>query len=578
MMNLKFLDKWLNQLSDINPQLFREVKGRLKGRNVAIASGISLIGQLILLGTYASRLPAHPEDYPKHYCLETYHKQGDGTICLSDRFNQVLINWDLWWLDIFLWLSFIAVFALFVAGTYMLISDLAKEERRGTLNFIRVSPRSTQTILLGKLFGVPILLYLAVFLAIPLHTWAGLSAQIPLGLILGFDVTVFAGCIFFYSLAMLLGLSTAYLGGFQAWLGSGLVFGCIAFTSAKLENYADPVLHSSVDWLNLFNPAILLPSFVSKDLPTLVETQDYFNYDKLASWQWFYSPLGASAVSILGLILLNYCLWSYWIWQGLCRRFPNPSATIISKRQSYNLVACIQLMMLGFALQEGTPYSYESLVQSWLENFWIISIFNLGLFCGLIAILSPHRQTVQDWARYSHTNNHTNKFKSLWQDLVWGEKSPAIVAIAINAIFCAGLLVPWILIWPEETEKNAALGGLLLFVSLTLIYAVVAQLMLLMKTHKRGIWAAATVGTLIVLPFIVFALLSIDPDDQPVFWLFTAVYWGATEYTSWTSVLLAFAGQVAALGGLTWLLKRRVNQLGESATKALLTPGKLPIG
>lgn len=571
-MNLKFLDKCLNQLSDRNPQLFREVKGRLKGRNVAIASGISLIGQLILLGTYANRLPSNPKNYPKRYCLETYYQKGNGSICLSDRVGQVLINWDLWWLDIFLWLSFIAVFALFIAGTYMLISDLAKEERRGTLNFIRVSPRSTQTILLGKLFGVPILLYLAVFLAIPLHTWAGLSAQIPLGLILGFDVTVFAGCIFFYSLAMLLGLSTAYLGGFQAWLGSGLVFGCIAFTSSKLDHHADPVFYNPVDWLNLFNPATLLPSLVSTDLPTLGKTQDYFNYEQLASWQWFYSPLGASAIGILGLILVNYCLWTYWIWQGLCRRFPNPSATIISKRQSYNLVACIQLMMIGFAWQEGTDKYYVNFINSFFENFcWILAL-NLCLFCGLMAILSPHRQTVQDWARYSHTN----KFKSLWQDLVWGEKSPAIVAIALNAIFCAGLLVPWILIWPdEETKKNAALGSLLLFLSLTLIYAVVAQLMLLMKTHKRGIWAAATVGTLVVLPLVVFVLFSMEPDDQPFLWLFSAFYWAATKYISFNSVLLAFAGQVATLGGLTLLLKRRVNHLGESATKALLTPGKV---
>jgi hypothetical protein len=50
----------------------------------------------------------------------------------------------------------------------------------------------------------------------------------------------------------------------------------------------------------------------------------------------------------------------------------------------------------------------------------------------------------------------------------------------------------------------------------------------------------------------------------------------ATEHISLNAVLLAFVGQVAILGGLTLLLKRRVNHLGESATQALLKAGKVP--
>lgn len=577
-MNLKkTLALCFDQLSDINPQLFREVKGRLKFPNVAIASVISLVGQIILLGAYATKIPSSKQNnYSYYYCFRNYNQDYAGKVCLTDTSGEVLINWDLWWLDIFLWLSFVAVFALFVAGTYMLISDIAKEEKNGTLNFIRVSPRSTQTILLGKLLGVPILLYLAILCAIPLHTWAGLSAQIPLGLIIGFDSAVIAGCIFFYSLAWVFGITTAYLGGFQAWLGSGLVFSCFAFTSVRLEKYSNPVIHSPIDWLNLFNPAILLPNLVDKNLASLEIAEGYFNYDNLSSWQWFYSPLGASVASIFGLMLVNYGIWTYGIWQGLSRRFPNPTATIISKRQSYHLVAWVQFMMLGFALQEGQPDSYSDFIQVFSDNLAYLLVLNLLLFCGLIAALSPHRQTVQDWARYSHNNKHKNKFKSLWQDLVWGEKSPAIVAIAFNAIFAAGLLFPWIFLWPEETIKTAALGSLLLFITAIMIYAVIAQLMLLMKNQKRGIWAASMVGTLIILPVIVLSAFSLEPDDQPFLWLFSAFSWAGIEHISLNALLLAFVGQVAILGGLTLLLKRRVNHLGESATQALLKQGKVP--
>lgn len=573
-MNLnKLLGKWLDSLSDINPQFFREVKGRLQTRNVAIASVISLVNQVILLAAYASRLPNNQKTYHfNYYCVAANDIiQGEQT-CATNYLGQLLVNWDLWWLDIFLWLSFTGIFALFVAGSYMLISDLAKEEKNGTLNFIRVSPRSTQTILLGKLFGVPILLYLGVILTLPLHTWAGLSAQIPWGLILGFDLTVIIGCIFFYSLAMLFGLTTAYLGGFQAWLGSGLVFICLAFTSARIERYSTLVLHSPIDWLNLFNPAILLPNLVAKHLPSLQPAEYYFNYESLASWQWFYWPLGASASAIFGFMVVNYCLWIYIIWQGLSRRFPNPTATLISKRQSYNLVAWFELEMLGFALQEGQAYEYSQFIKAFSETLGHILALNLLLFIGLMAALSPHRQTVQDWARYSHCNS----FKSLWQDWVWGEKSPAIVAIAINAIFAASLLVPWIWLWPNETNKTAALVNLLLFISSTTIYAVIAQLILLMKIQKLGIWAATVIWALIVLPLIGLQLLSLAPDDQPFLWLFSALYWTATEYISLNYALLAFVAQITILGGLTLLLQKRVNYLGESATQALLKPGKAP--
>lgn len=47
----------INRIGDWNPQLLREIKGRLKTRNVAIASAISLLGQLLFVMSYYSQLP-----------------------------------------------------------------------------------------------------------------------------------------------------------------------------------------------------------------------------------------------------------------------------------------------------------------------------------------------------------------------------------------------------------------------------------------------------------------------------------------------------------------------------------------
>jgi ABC-type Na+ efflux pump permease subunit len=103
---------------------------------------------------------------------------------VGNRFFQSRFNRDL---------------ALNCCGTYLLVSDLATEKNNGTLNFIRFSPQSTQSVLIGKMLGVPIALYITVLCALPLHLWAGLAGQIPLGRIVTFYGVLVAGCFLFYS-------------------------------------------------------------------------------------------------------------------------------------------------------------------------------------------------------------------------------------------------------------------------------------------------------------------------------------------------------------------------------------------
>lgn len=560
---------WIDNFSDRNPQLFREIKGRFNLRNVAIAAGISIFGQLILLMSFLQQLPTKSTPYKTHYCLKS--SEYDCFKTVSDNFQ---INWQLWSMDIFLWLSFIGVFALLIMGSYMLISDLAGEERRGTLNFIRVSPRSTQTILTGKLLGVPILLYLAAILVVPLHLWVGLSAQIQFGHILMLYAVVIAGCIFFYSGAILFGLASAGLGGFQPWLGSGLVFMFLAFTALRLERHSHPMTSNSTDWINLFNPAVAIPYLA---FPSSLEAvKNYFPYSSLHSSEWFYFPVNSTLVGIASLMVLNFALWTYWMWQGLNRRFPNPSATIFSKRQSYALTACFQVSILGFALQGRSDFSsFDGFLDSFFENLcWILGL-NFLMFLGSIALLSPHRQALQDWARYQNVRSQKKSTtQALWQDLIWGEQSPAVAAIALNLLFTGILLGAWILLWPTGTHKIEAVGSLILFSTVILFCAIVAQLMLLMKTPKRGLWAAGTVAATIILPPIILALLSVEDNPAAWPWLFTSASWIAVKVSATkTSVFVALLGQWLVLAILSLQLTRQLRRAGESASKALLKRG-----
>lgn len=386
-----------------------------------------------------------------------------------------------------------------------------------------------------------------------------MAAQIPLGLILSFYGVLTASCLFFYSAALLFGLVSSWLGGFQAWLGSGTV---LIFLLSAFK----PIDHTPTDWLNLFSPSVILQYLFAV---TGVDSSFQFSSLRIKELQWFYLPLGAGTVGVVSFALLNYGLWTYWSWQALKRRFPNPSKTILSKRQSYLLVACFELVILGFAV---APPKWSSSTYGLLVNFNFLLVFNLLLFLGLIVALTPHRQALQDWARYPR--QQVSSRKGSWnsylvRDLIWGENSPAVVAIAANCGITFAILVPWILLGLQGKDKLPALFGLVISLTLSLIYAAIAQLVLLMRTQKQALWIAGTLGAVLLLPPIILALLSFDPHQSSGLWLFTAFPWASIEQASATTVFLALLGQWSVLTLLTLQITRQLRRAGESAYIAL---------
>jgi hypothetical protein len=156
-------------------------------------------------------------------------------------------------------------------------------------------------------------------------------------------------------------------------------------------------------------------------------------------------------------------------------------------------------------------------------------------------------------------------------DLLWGEKSPALVAMAMNLAIASVILLPWIILWSENQFKIPALWALLLNMSFILVCATVAQLMLLIKAQKRAVWAATTVGGLIILPPIILGFLSMYPSYEPAVWLFSAFPWASVEHAAGISVGFALIAESLTLVLLNLQLTRRLQKAGESATKALLS-------
>ena len=204
----------IDKIGDWNPQLFRELKGRFKKSHIVIVLLISLLPQLLIFLLQFETLP-NDEVYLNFWEPDT-------------------------WRMLFISFNMIFVFTLLVVGSYLIVNDLVKEERDGTLNFIRLSPQSELSIFTGKMLGVPALLYLMIITAIPFHIFSGICGNIPFSYILIFYITLVASCAFFYSCASLF----AIYGGTdfrvsKAWFASGtiLIFLWTSFAWINVDFY-----------------------------------------------------------------------------------------------------------------------------------------------------------------------------------------------------------------------------------------------------------------------------------------------------------------------------------------------------
>ena len=542
---------------DLNPQLFREVKGKLKTKNIIITVAISAIAQFLIVICFLGELPKYDPDNLFETQYGRYAMGSYAATYTKDLLGNWVINWQLLWLDLFMSLSILAIFSLLIIGTYMLVADTVKEESRGTLNFIRLTPQSAGSVLLGKILGVPILLYIAVLLLLPLQLVASLGAHIPLALTLGFNTVIIASCALCYSLALLWSLMNFGSSGFKPWLASGAIaFLLIGLTT---NSFHDRLISNALwDWLLLFNPGIVL-AYLIKATSLSLNKIEFVPAENLGELLFYGQALWTKASFGIGFILFNFSLWTYWCWSVLKRRFHNPTNTLLSKTQSYWLTGWFGVIALGFTLQDSPMYL------SITANFVFLQFCLCALGLILIAALSPHRQGLHDWARYRH---QINKKSVLWKELVFGENSPSGVAIAINMAIAIIYITPSILLF-LPSDRQHILWGFILSGFGILLYGLVAQLILTLKTSKRAVWSAIGVLSLIIIPPVCLGFAGIFPSDTPQLWLFSFMPTVAAEYATISAIALTILGQVVAVSAIGWQITRTLKKAGRSETKIL---------
>jgi hypothetical protein len=531
------IETLLDKIGDSNPQLLRELKGRVTQKKAIISLGISAIGQLFFYFNFA---------------------------------NNEGVFYSVYWNSyLFITLSIVGIICLSVGGVYLLIDDLYQEEKRGTLDFIRLSPQTSKSILLGKILGVPILVYLGILFAVPLHFGLGISMKIPLHLIIAFYSIVAVGCFLFYSAALLFALSYSNWKGSPASSGSIVIFIFTLLFALRFLVTNRPFSIGIFNWISIFYPGHFLPFLLAK-IPHSGVLENDLGVNFITKLTWFGLPFWSNAIAAFSFIIINYFIVIAWLWHGIDRRFRDRNISLLNKKQSYWLSSSLMFILVGYSLQDtqGQGIGYDYL----LDNYSAVLICQFLLLCGLIIVLSPHHKTLQTWSRYRHQTTT----KNLLKDLIFGEKSPATLAIALHSIFTSIIILLtafFVSSLPDYYIFDKYRVSLTICLSIgngvILLYASLVQWILLQKTKHRVKLAIFTIKSLCFIPFLIAFLPQVSPSN-PLLFITSILPIFQSGFVA-PNLLFALIGQTMAIALINLQMTRQLRHLGASEMKELLS-------
>ncbi len=408
------LAKFIERIGDWNPQLLRELNGKFTNTSVTvILVAAGLFQALAVLWLFSGKVAAE-RFYSEFHAL----------------------NWLL---------PFVAI----LGGIYALIADLNREQKCGTFEFIRSSPQSGKSIFLGKLLGVPSLVYLAVLSFVPLHLCLAIAIGASLGLLLAWYVTI---GVFGYFCAIVTSLYILY-GGKRAILFAALT--------------SQPIMSAIGVYDRYLISAIAKQSWMTTEPP---------------AYTWFYLPISnniwlADLFSCVTLLTIGN-----WLWIAIDRKYINSIGTVIEKQDSYKINAIVQVWLIGFAL----PYLNSTSADG---NFSTLCIFqSLGAFSivWMIPLILPSYHSLHEWMRswldkYPDLRQFNWRDPELIQELIWHDRSPAVLAVLINLAIAAlgwgGLALGTFIVSHNLYLYGQFMQGLAISTLLTLIYTIVVQQM-----------------------------------------------------------------------------------------------------
>ncbi|HEY9689678.1 MAG TPA: hypothetical protein V6D46_06770 [Coleofasciculaceae cyanobacterium] len=515
-----WLDRQLDRLGNWNPQLLRELKGSLVPRNVISVIVLTIAAQILFLS-----------------------QRYNAAISVADLAHSG-VDWHAWWLKIFFDLSISLTIVPVLSGVYALVNDWTQETKQGTLDFIRMTPESSNRIILGKLLGVPAIAHGYCLLVLPLQMLAGLQAGLGLGGLLLTHGSILAIVALFYTLALLYATVTAR------------------------NSHASSALACAVLALIALVPMITVAQAV-----IMRSTSP----DRPWSSLWFGQELISPPIGLALLTIVSCGGVAATLWQAVDRRFTNPANTLLTKSRSYLLTIGFNLLTLGFF----SP-ARASDVQSWV----CVGVPWFGLMLLWMGWLMPQRKRLLDWARYRHLTQtqRSRSWRSSWRDWLWNDHSPPFLALAVNGGLTIALWLPWALsLWVADGTAAARRGAFILLsigcsTTLILLCAALAQWVLLLKARRPAEWATGAVA--IVLMGSLGMATFVESHFSMLALLTPLGAWAAVGGTSAGLIPFGSAGVALAIGsvaaaGVGYFAMTRLEHLGASESAALMRGDRL---
>jgi hypothetical protein len=440
----------------------------------------------------------------------------------------------------FYFLNWFLPSATIFGASYSLIADLNRERKSGTLDFIKSSPQSGKSIIFGKLLGVPSLVYLAILSVVPLHLGLALSQGASLGLMLLWYLTV--GTIGYFCLVLT--CLYALYGGKFAILYALLISQPISAVLALYNLYLGCAI---------FNPLWLL-----KEAPSLT---------------WFYLPVGTNIWLFYIFTCCTLLSIASWLWIAIDRKYIDLTNSVLGKKDSYLIDLSFQLWLVGFAL----PLMNSTTSQ---ENFYTLSIFQTVSTAGIIWMIPtviPSRSSLQSWMhswqqRYSDRQQFNWHASELIGELIWDDRSPAVLAMAINlavaTLIWTTLAICALILSPDIDLFGKFVMGAIVATLLTLIYTVTTHLRSL-RSRPNANHAVIVIFLTSLLPIIfglTFAGWSPDvhyPNVNYILLMFSPLFWMGMSKLSYSIIILTAIAQLGILMGAIEVLKHRLLKLGE---------------
>lgn len=350
------------------------------------------------------------------------------------------------WLLFYRWLIGVQGLALTFWSLFACAQSVSGERDRKTWEFQRTTRLTPAEILIGKLFGEPVLMYFAALCAAPVTLFAGLAG----GLSLGTVVSIF---VFLLVMSMFLGLGGLWLSTLleSRTRGIGLI-GALALYGFTLGIYT--MVESGLPGLAALSPLAACVDLLGAIPDSALNHTSAVLFGQSIPW-WLMSLLLCGSFGA-------------WLVLMLVRNLKRDYADIrpLSRWQAIGCAAFLNFLIYAL-LQPTSGVDVEARARAWFPDAGSVAVFAVGingliLFLMGLATLIP-QERLKIWQR-GHATGESKLFSSDGPSWPW---------LAISAVVAYGLMVWGLLAWDHElplqpsTLETAAIRLLLVLVFVT---------------------------------------------------------------------------------------------------------------